>query len=113
MWDGHEADAAEVGEDGLVGDESSINSADPESGSWYFPLHLLSSGPHGLGLKQIVETVRRHQRVTRAAQELGCSDAYIHVRLKGAGLGLRQVQEAEALGELLEEAVKSGESDIK
>ena len=67
----------------------------------------------GLGLKRIVETVRRHRRVTSAARELGCSDAYIHVRLKGAGLGLRQVLEAEALEDLLEEEAKSAESDTK
>ena len=54
-----------------------------------------------LGLEQILETVRRHQQVVAAARELGCSDAYIHVKLKEAGLTLREVLDAYNLGALL------------
>ena len=47
-----------------------------------------------LKLDQIIMAVRRNQQVMSAARELGCSDAYIHVRLKGVGLTLAQVLEA-------------------
>ncbi len=52
-------------------------------------------------LEQIIMAVRRHQQVMAAARELGCSDAYIHVRLKGVGLNLAQVLEASDLRSLL------------
>ncbi len=52
-------------------------------------------------LDQIIKAVRRHQQVMAAARELGCSDAYIHVRLKGVGLNLAQVLEASDLKSLL------------
>ncbi len=52
-------------------------------------------------LEQIIMAVRRHQQVMAAARELGCSDAYIHVRLKGVGLNLAQVLEASDLKSLL------------
>ncbi len=54
-----------------------------------------------LKLDQIILAVRRHQQIMAAARELGCSDAYIHVRLKGVGLTLAQVLEAPDLGSLL------------
>ncbi len=54
-----------------------------------------------LKLEQIIKAVRRHQQVMAAARELGCSDAYIHVRLKGVGLTLAQVLEAPDLRSLL------------
>ena len=54
-----------------------------------------------LKLDQIIKAVRRHQQVMAAARELGCSDAYIHVRLKGVGLTLAQVLEAPDLRSLL------------
>ncbi len=54
-----------------------------------------------LKLDQIIKAVRRHQQVMAAARELGCSDAYIHVRLKGVGLTLTQVLEAPDLRSLL------------
>jgi len=44
-----------------------------------------------LGLEQILEAVRRNRQVVAAARELGCSDAYIHVRFKSAGLTLAEV----------------------
>ena len=46
-----------------------------------------------LDLLGILEAVRRHRQVMAAAKELGCSDAYIHVRFKQAGFTLRQVLE--------------------
>ena len=52
-------------------------------------------------LERILEAIRRHGRVMAAAAELGCSDAYIHVRLKSANLTLRQVLDADSLEELL------------
>ena len=54
-----------------------------------------------LGLLVILETVRRHRLVMAAARDLGCSDAYIHVRLKKVGLSLRVVLEATDLRSLL------------
>ncbi len=42
-----------------------------------------------LDLDVIIEAVRRHGKVLRAATELGCSDAYIHQRFKEAGLTLQ------------------------
>ena len=55
-----------------------------------------------LRLAYILEAVRRHGKVLAAAQELVCSDAYIHVRLKEAGLTLKQVLEADNLDAVLE-----------
>ena len=50
-----------------------------------------------LELPAILEAVRHHRQVMAAARELGCSDAYIHVRLKKVGLSLRVVLEASDL----------------
>ena len=47
-----------------------------------------------LDLLAIFEAVRRHRQVMAAARDLGCSDAYIHVRLKRVGLNLKEVLEA-------------------
>lgn len=47
-----------------------------------------------LELARILETVRRHGQIVAAAHELRCSDAYIHVRLKQAGLTLAEVLDA-------------------
>ena len=52
-------------------------------------------------LERIVKAVRRQGYVMRAALELGCSDAYIHGRLKVAGLSLRDVLEAPTVEVLL------------
>ncbi len=54
-----------------------------------------------LDLLAILEAVRRHHQVMAAARDLGCSDAYIHVRLKKVGLSLRMVLDATDLGSLL------------
>ena len=54
-----------------------------------------------LGLAQILEAIRRHRHVVAAARELGCSDAYIHVRLKEAGLSLQAVLDADKLAALV------------
>ena len=53
-----------------------------------------------LALPQILEAVRRHRQVVAAARELGCSDAYIHVRLRQAGLTLAGVLNAPDLDAL-------------
>ena len=53
-----------------------------------------------LELSDILEAIRRHGQVLAAAREIGCSDAYVHVRLKDAGLTLAKVldiRNAEAL----------------
>jgi len=42
-------------------------------------------------LEWIIEAVRETGYAARAAEELGCSDAYIHQRLKAAGLTLADV----------------------
>ena len=55
-----------------------------------------------LKLGQIIKAVQRHQQVKAAARELGCSDAYIHVRLKEVGLTLAQILEASDLRSLLD-----------
>ena len=52
-------------------------------------------------LPEILEAVRRQRRVVAAGRELGCSDAYIHVRLKRLGLSLAEVLDAESMEELL------------
>ena len=44
-----------------------------------------------ISLDAIVAAVRHRGEVLAAARELGCSDAYIHVRFKAAGLTLAKV----------------------
>ena len=55
-----------------------------------------------LSLREIIETVRNRHQVMGAARKLRCSDAYIHGRLKDAGLTLRNVLEASDLEVLLD-----------
>ena len=45
---------------------------------------------------------RAYELLLRAARELGCSDAYIHGRLRQVGLGLRDVLEAPSVEVLLD-----------
>ena len=59
-----------------------------------------------LELKQILEAVHRHRQVLAAAREFGCSDAYIHVRLKKVGLNLYQVLEVEDVESLLRDRME-------
>ena len=54
-----------------------------------------------LDLTQILKAVRHHRQVVAAAKEFGCSDAYVHVRMKRAGLTLAEVLEAPTLETLL------------
>ena len=54
-----------------------------------------------LELLAILEAVHRHRQVMAAARELGCSDAYIHVRFKRAGVTLLEVLEAPHLATLI------------
>lgn len=42
-------------------------------------------------LERIIQTVQRHGQVTSAARELGCSPAYVHKRLKLAGLSVVRI----------------------
>lgn len=52
---------------------------------------LLGGRPRlDLEMAHILEAVRRHRQVIAPARELGCCDAYIHVRLKHVGLTLRE-----------------------
>jgi len=44
-----------------------------------------------LTLTEIIDAVRRHRQVVAAARELQCSDAYVHVRFKRAGLSLADI----------------------
>ena len=62
--------------------------------------------PLNLGLMQILIAVRHHGQIVAAARELGCSDAYIHVRLKRAGLSLLRVLEARDVASLLDEEAR-------
>ena len=55
-----------------------------------------------LDLLAILEAVRRHRQVMAAGRELGCSDAYIHVRLKRVGLTLKDVLETPSLAKLID-----------
>ena len=52
-------------------------------------------------LERILHAIRSHRQIVAAARELGCSQAYIHARLKKAGLTLREVLEADAAVDLL------------
>ncbi len=54
-----------------------------------------------LDLAQILKEVRSYGQVVAAARELGCSDAYIHVRMKRAGLTLAKVMESPDLSNFL------------
>jgi len=47
-----------------------------------------------ISLDEIIDAVKRTGYAVRAAGELGCSDAYIHQRLKLAGMSLREVLES-------------------
>ena len=49
-----------------------------------------------IALPEIIEAVRRHGQVMAAARELGCSDAYIHVKFKQAGKTLNDVLDADS-----------------
>ena len=51
----------------------------------------LGRKPLSIPLKNICECLRKHRNVVGAAQELGCSQAYIFKALKSNGLGLRDV----------------------
>ncbi len=44
-----------------------------------------------LKMIEILSSIRRHGQVVAAADELDCSDSYIHGRLKRANLTLRKV----------------------
>ena len=55
-----------------------------------------------IDLEDVVQAVRERREVLAASRRLGCSDAYIHGRLKRAGLTLRDVLEAETIEELLQ-----------
>lgn len=54
-----------------------------------------------LELREVLTAIRRHGKALRAARELGCSDAYVHGRLKQAGLTLQEVLDARDVEQLL------------
>ena len=54
-----------------------------------------------LELAQIIEAIRRLGTAMAAGRELHCSDAFIHGRLKQAGLTLREVLNAPDLEALI------------
>ena len=58
-------------------------------------------------LPQILEAVWRHGQVMAAARELGCSDAYIHVKFKQAGLTLADLLNAARVEDLLHQCCPS------
>ena len=51
----------------------------------------LGRKPLNIPLKNVCEALRAHCSVTAAAQELGCSEAYIFGVLKANGLRLKDV----------------------
>lgn len=53
-----------------------------------------------LTMRQVLEAVHRHGQIVAAAREIKCSDAYIHMRLKRAGLTLWEVLAADDLQDL-------------
>jgi len=51
----------------------------------------LGRKPLNIPLKNVCECLRKHRSVARAAQELGCSQAYIFKVLKANGVNLKDV----------------------
>jgi len=51
----------------------------------------LGRKPLNIPLKNVYECLRRHCSIAEAAQELGCSEAYIFKVLKANGLKLKDV----------------------
>ena len=51
----------------------------------------LGRKPLNIPLKNVCESLKAHRSVVSAANELGCSEAYIFRRLKANGLKLRDV----------------------
>jgi len=47
--------------------------------------------PLDIPLERLIQTVRRHGQVVSAARGLGCSPAYVHKRLKLAGLSVVRI----------------------
>ena len=60
-------------------------------------------------LEDILKAVRHHRQVVGAARQLGCSPAYIHVRLKESGVTLGELLEhPEPLGAHIDKTEMSG-----
>jgi len=53
----------------------------------------LGRKPLNIPLKNVCECLRQYRSVERAAQELGCSKAYIFKILKANGLNLKDILE--------------------
>ena len=51
----------------------------------------LGRKPLNIPLKNVCEYLRKHRSVARAAQELGCSQAYIFKVLKANGFNLKDI----------------------
>ena len=62
--------------------------------------------PLNLELGAILRAIRDRGTVKGAARELRCSDAYIHARLRRAGLTLTEVLEADGIDGLLTKKVQ-------
>ena len=58
--------------------------------------------PLNLSLESILRAVWHHRKIVAAARQLHCSDAYIHVRIRRAGLSLWDILNAEDVESLLE-----------
>jgi len=52
----------------------------------------LGRKPLNISLKNVCECLRRHCSIAEAAQELGCSEAYIFKALKANGLKLKDIK---------------------
>lgn len=70
-------------------------------GEWASPDIFLPTLPSGITVLGIDSWLQRLGLEVAAARELRCSDAYIHVRLKRAGLTLAETLEAQGLEVLL------------
>ena len=58
-----------------------------------------------LTVRQVLEAVRKHGKVTASGRELGCSGAYIYARFDELGLTLAQVLDAPSVDMLFKSRV--------
>ena len=64
-------------------------------------MNKMLRGRPRLKLEQILRALKRNGLVMTPARELGCSDAYIHMRSKRAGLTVRGILDAHSPEALL------------
>ena len=62
-----------------------------------------------LTVRQVLEAVRKHGKVTASGRELGCSGGYIYARFDELGLTLAQVLDAPSADMLFKSRVLANE----